>query len=103
MVVPKSGWEKMSAAGMATCASERNTAESRPEILIAAGKMLRQGNNQDDFADFGGLNADPKIDPALGAGGAFDPKKPHHNQQDDHQSIQPGTYAAEKPIVDGCK
>ena len=69
------------------------------EALEAIRQVLRQRNNQQDFANLRRLNANADIEPALSAARAFHAEAQHQHQQDRHQAIQPGTDAAKLPII----
>ena len=47
------------------------------------------------------MNANADIQPSLRSAGALYAELPHHQQQGNHQNIQPRAKAAQEPIING--
>ena len=66
------------------------------EFQIALGDILRERDDQDNFANFRGLDADADIQPALGAARPFDAKEKSDGEQRHNARIQPRAQAAQQ-------
>ena len=65
----------------------------------AACQKVSQRDDDEQFGNFGGLNANADVDPAFGASIPLHSEVEDHHQQDEHEQIQPEMQAGQQSVI----